>query len=268
MARWRVYFGTALRLPEKVAHACHHHSYSITTGSNGDTQRVPPCEEDRRTKILSGNMTYVNLFKCLSSSFQINIIPVKVERILWGLLINTQNPYADKAGPYSGAQFNLIQPRHPSSLEAPTLTMLRLGDLNSIVMHQRAAAPASSSIYATLGLFLNNALTIWHKMPENVPQIEGFHKSCYSILNGNRGLYTHKRKPRTLEEKLIEGVTLTQCTLLHVTEIPTPKHMRSPPHQSQHRPLQHHGIARRPCISQPNDDRRGLFRLHPPNQDG
>jgi len=92
VARWRVYFGTALRLPEKVAHACHHHSYSIATGSNGDTQRVPPCGEDRRTKILSGNMTYVNLFKCLSSSFQINVIPVKVERILWGLLINTQNP--------------------------------------------------------------------------------------------------------------------------------------------------------------------------------
>jgi len=62
-------------------------------------------------------------------------------------------------------------------------------------------------------LFLNNALTIWHKMPENVPQIEGFHKNCYSILNGNRVLYTHKRRPRTLEEKIFEGVTLTQCTL-------------------------------------------------------
>jgi hypothetical protein len=101
-------------------------------GNSGDTQRVEPYGEDSRTKALSGNMTYVNSFKCLLSSFQINIIPIKIVRLLWGLLLRTHRRSR-------AAELNAIQsqPSHPNSLEAPTPAMLSLGDLNGPIMHQR-----------------------------------------------------------------------------------------------------------------------------------
>lgn len=105
------------------------------------------------------------------------------------------------------AQCNSIQPCHAASLAAPTLTVLRLGDLNNPVMHQRADF---SALYGGAGL-------IHKKRTENEPRIP---QETAAPFQTGIGLY--KRKPRSFEKESFEENSdlIALCTPPHLN-IPT-----------------------------------------------